>query len=49
MVSWMKALLLSHILFFLGEKLALPETHLVPSMEVGQWFTMGILLIALNH
>jgi hypothetical protein len=37
------------ILFLLGEKLEPSATHLIPSIEVSQWFTMDILLIALNH
>ena len=45
----MKALLISHILFFPGERLP-SDTHWMPaSAVVSQWFTMGILLIAWNH
>ena len=33
----------SHILFFLGNELEPSEIHLMPSIEVSQWFTMDML------
>ena len=38
----------SHILFIPGRKLQPSETHLMPSTEVSQWFTMNILSDCIN-
>ena len=39
----MKSHALSHTLFLLGEEMEPSETHLIPSIEVSQWFTMDML------